>query len=181
MWLVASASVAGNLPFRINDGEFVIGRSKQGQIVISDPTVSRQHARLVRNRHEVTLEDLKSSNGTFVNGRRIERCELQMSDLVRLGGVNCAISSSPLKFQLHGEEESTFQIRSEHGDTAQIETFTPAQQEIIAKVMEGHSEPEIASQLGKSPHTIHTHLKTIFKQVGVHSRAELIVKLLTRE
>jgi pSer/pThr/pTyr-binding forkhead associated (FHA) protein len=181
MWLVASASVAGNLPFRIDDGEFVIGRSKRAQVILVDPTVSRRHAKLIRNRHEVTLEDLGSSNATFVNGRRIERCNVQVGDQVRIGGVNCAISSSPLKFLAHGEDESTFQIRREHGDTAQIETFTPAQKEIIKKVMEGQGEAEIAASLGKNQHTIHAHLMAIFKRVGVHSRAELIVKLTKRE
>lgn len=181
MWLVASASVAGNLPFRIDEGEFVIGRTKKAHVILSDPTVSRRHAKLIRNRHEATLEDLGSSNATFVNGRRIERCNIEVGDHVRFGGVNCAVSSSPLKLLVHGEEESTFQIRREYGDTAQIETFTPAQKEIIEKLMEGQGEAEIAASLGKSHHTVHTHLMAIFRRVGVHSRAELIVKLIKRE
>ena len=180
MWLVAGFPVAGNLPFRLDDGEFIIGRTKRAQIVVSDATVSRQHARISCGRHGIAVEDLQSSNGTFVNDERIKECILKLGDQVSFGGVKCAISSSPLNFQSHGEE-STFQIRREYGDTAEFEPFTPAQLEIIAKVKEGHSEAEIASQLRKSPHTIHAHLKTIFKLAGVHSRAELIVKLLSRE
>lgn len=58
MWLVASVPVAGNLPFRLDDGEFIIGRTKRAQIVISDATVSRQHARITCGRHGIALEDL---------------------------------------------------------------------------------------------------------------------------
>jgi DNA-binding CsgD family transcriptional regulator len=47
--------------------------------------------------------------------------------------------------------------------------------------VEGRTEPEIAALLGKSPHTVHSHLKAIFRLFDVHSRSELIVKLLKRE
>ena len=178
MWLVAAASVAGNLPVRISERELVIGRSKQAQIVICDPTVSRKHARLIHCCHELVLEDLDSANGTFVDNHRIGRCSISIGDHIRVGGVNCAISCSPLTLEPHGQEESTFCIRRPPGDTAQFETFTPAQQEIITKLMEGRREGEIAAMLGRSPHTIHTHLKAIFRRMGVHSRAELMVKLI---
>jgi len=180
MWLVATSPVSDNLPFRLDEGEYIIGRIRRAHILISDATVSRQHARLFRYRHETTLEDLQSTNGTSVNDGRIERSPIAIGDHVRFGGVNCAISSSPLTFQTHAEDESTFQIRREHGDTTQIEAFTPAQQEIISCLLQGHAEAEIASILGKSPHTIHTRLKAIFRWVGVHSRAEFIVKLIKR-
>jgi DNA-binding CsgD family transcriptional regulator len=56
--------------------------------------------------------------------------------------------------------------------------LTAAQQEITNHLLQGRTETEIALLLHKSPHTIHTHLKAIFQRLGVHSRAELIVKLM---
>ncbi len=49
-----------------------IGRDPECDIVIADRQVSRFHARLTRNRESVTVEDLGSKNGTYVNGERIE-------------------------------------------------------------------------------------------------------------
>lgn len=55
---------------RIPEGESIVGR--EGDLVVSDPTVSRQHARVTREDDTVTVEDLGSSNGTFVDGVRID-------------------------------------------------------------------------------------------------------------
>ena len=51
--------------------EFVIGRIEGNDLVIPEPSVSRRHARLLRQGQQVLLEDLGSSNGTFVNGQRL--------------------------------------------------------------------------------------------------------------
>ncbi len=47
-----------------------IGRSPQNEIVINDPEMSRRHAQIVQNGNSFTVEDLGSTNGTFVNGQR---------------------------------------------------------------------------------------------------------------
>jgi cardiolipin synthase len=55
----------------INNGMTTIGRAEENDVVISDPLVSRYHARLVLNAGICTLTDLDSGNGSFVNGERI--------------------------------------------------------------------------------------------------------------
>ncbi len=63
-----------------------IGRSPQNDIVINNPHLSRQHARLIRQKDVYLLEDLDSTNGTFVNDRRITHAVLlQPGDRIRLG------------------------------------------------------------------------------------------------
>jgi len=181
MWLVGMGAVSGNLPFRLEPGEFIIGRTKRAQIVIVDATVSRRHARLVNASGSLTLEDLDSANGTFVNERPVSKCEVRVGDQIRCGRVICAVVASPLSFHAPSEEESTCRLRGEMDDVAVVDVLTAAQQEIVSYLLSGKSEAEIASILDKSPHTIHTHLKAIFQRVGVHSKAELIVKLLKRE
>ena len=65
-----------------------IGRAVECDIVITSKRVSREHARLVRDGRHVMLEDLNSTNGTFLNDERIlEPVELRDGDSVGVGDV----------------------------------------------------------------------------------------------
>lgn len=64
---------------------YTLGRHRNNDIVISDPKVSSFHARIDRSAEGFTLNDLKSRNGTFLNGKRIETGVLKTGDEVRLG------------------------------------------------------------------------------------------------
>jgi diguanylate cyclase (GGDEF)-like protein len=63
----------------------LIGRSSKAQVHLTDSGVSRKHARITTERGVFYLEDLGSSNGTFVAGRPISRSGLRDGDLVRFG------------------------------------------------------------------------------------------------
>ena len=67
------------------DTELVIGRSLSCDIVLLDTTVSRRHARLIFRRGRWVLQDLASTNGSVLNGRRVGRCELRPGDELYLG------------------------------------------------------------------------------------------------
>jgi hypothetical protein len=67
-------------------GRVVLGRSSACQIVFADDTVSRRHAELRLVEGRWMLRDLGSSNGTWVNGRRVLEAEVTAGDEVHLGG-----------------------------------------------------------------------------------------------
>ena len=65
----------------------LIGRSSACQLVLADDTVSRRHAELRIESGCWLLRDLGSSNGTWVNGRRVVEAEVRPGDLIHLGGA----------------------------------------------------------------------------------------------
>jgi pSer/pThr/pTyr-binding forkhead associated (FHA) protein len=73
------------LLLRIED-VVTIGRGDMNTIVVDSPRVSRNHARIEYNGDSFSIRDLSSSNGTFVNGQRMEYlpCELKNGDLIFL-------------------------------------------------------------------------------------------------
>jgi diguanylate cyclase (GGDEF)-like protein len=82
---VISGASAGRV-HSIGDGVTLIGRAREAQLRFDDAGVSRTHARVtVLGGGRYLLEDLESTNGTFVGGARIEKAELESGDRVNIG------------------------------------------------------------------------------------------------
>ncbi len=72
--------------FPLDQEEVFVGRDVTNDIAISDPEVSRRHARLMMKEGRIFVEDLGSTNGTFLNGERISSPEqLRLGDAIILG------------------------------------------------------------------------------------------------
>lgn len=65
----------------------VVGRGAASDLVVADPTISRRHAELIAEADGVTVRDLASSNGTFVNGAQVGRAMARAGDQVGFGRV----------------------------------------------------------------------------------------------
>ena len=88
--IVRSGSLAG-VVHPLESPEVSIGRSPSSDIFLDDITVSRDHAVLALAEGGVTLRDLDSLNGTYVNRRRIESAEpLQHGDELQIGKFRLA-------------------------------------------------------------------------------------------
>ncbi|MFQ6040778.1 MAG: SpoIIE family protein phosphatase [Candidatus Poribacteria bacterium] len=61
-----------------------IGRREENDIVVSDLTVSRNHAEIIADAGKFILKDLSSKNGTYLNGERIEVAEIKNNDIISL-------------------------------------------------------------------------------------------------
>ena len=81
--------------FPLERDETVIGRLAYCDVILPQKNISRQHARLVRSGSEHYLEDLDSTNGTFLNGKRVRtRTKLRDHDLIRVYDVTLLFRDS---------------------------------------------------------------------------------------
>lgn len=78
-------------PFRVTQKVTTMGRSRDCDIVVPDPNVSRVHAEVRHEGLEYVLVDLGSTNGVEVNGRRVLRHNLRDGDRVSLGGAEVVV------------------------------------------------------------------------------------------
>lgn len=83
--IMTEGPTAGEI-YPIEQDEVVLGRESGVDILIDSPGISRRHARIFVENNQYTLEDLGSSNGTFLNGERLRgRLVLKPGDEIRLG------------------------------------------------------------------------------------------------
>jgi two-component system cell cycle response regulator len=73
--------------FRVDGSETVIGRAADAAIRLQDDGVSRRHARIVQTGGELHIEDLRSANGTLVNGHPIQSAVLRDGDKIQMGST----------------------------------------------------------------------------------------------
>ena len=70
-----------------NKAEITIGRVQGNDIVLPKGNVSKRHARVLLKDGKFIIVDLKSTNGTYVNGRKVERAPLTAGTTLTVGDV----------------------------------------------------------------------------------------------
>lgn len=103
---VLTGELAGRL-IRLDESALVVGRSQDAGVQLADAALSRRHARFFRVEDQVYVEDLGSTNGTYVRGAKIgSSTPLRDGDHVQLG------PNRILRFNLHdqGEEEAALEL-----------------------------------------------------------------------
>jgi pSer/pThr/pTyr-binding forkhead associated (FHA) protein len=87
-WLVMRAGNRSGKQYGLQRGRNVVGRDgTQCEVIVDDATVSKRHAEIRHENGQFVLYDLASTNGTFVNNRRVQRQGLLDGDDVRIGHV----------------------------------------------------------------------------------------------
>jgi diguanylate cyclase (GGDEF)-like protein len=104
-YLIVLAGESLGQMFHIEQAEVVIGRGVDSDIRLQDDGVSRRHARIMQAQGELCIEDLKSANGTLLNGDRIRSAVLRDGDKIQMG------STTILKFTYADELEENFRQR----------------------------------------------------------------------
>ncbi|MBW2699212.1 MAG: FHA domain-containing protein [Deltaproteobacteria bacterium] len=85
--LVGLKGPTAGLEIELREGDNDVGRDASQYLVIDDASISRQHARLKVENDHFMLFDMRSSNGTFVNRKRIDTCEIKSGDILRFGNL----------------------------------------------------------------------------------------------
>jgi pSer/pThr/pTyr-binding forkhead associated (FHA) protein len=81
--------------FRIVPGNVkTIGRATRADFVVDAALVSRLHCQLSASAGEIEAVDLASTNGTYVNGERVDRGRLKHGDKLRVGAVELVVSKA---------------------------------------------------------------------------------------
>lgn len=87
IFMVATGSFRQD--FTLNKPVLTIGRAPNNDITIPEQTVSSNHARITIENGSFFLTDIGSTNGTFVNGSRVNKTLLKSGDFIKLGAANC--------------------------------------------------------------------------------------------
>jgi hypothetical protein len=89
----ATLRVAGKR-HELSEDRIVLGRSRECDITVDDPNVSRRHAEIRREDGAYWIVDLKSTNGVEVNGERVDRARLTNADTIVLGKTELTFEHS---------------------------------------------------------------------------------------
>ena len=94
MWLLKTAEGADPAyTFRIAPGSIkTIGRSSGAEFMVDAALVSRLHCQLTAGASELQVKDLESTNGTFVNGKRVDDARLNEGDRLGVGRLEFLVS-----------------------------------------------------------------------------------------
>jgi pSer/pThr/pTyr-binding forkhead associated (FHA) protein len=88
MWILQSDDTT----FRLHPGAVkTVGRAPRADFIVDAALVSRLHCRLTAGDDKLEVLDLKSTNGTYVNGKRVTKAHLAKGDTLRVGRVELKI------------------------------------------------------------------------------------------
>jgi pSer/pThr/pTyr-binding forkhead associated (FHA) protein len=94
MWILDTGEAdPDSATFRLPPGSVkTVGRSSGAEFVLDAPLVSRLHCQLSATADAIQVKDLDSTNGTFVNGKRVTSATLRAGDVLKVGRVDLRVS-----------------------------------------------------------------------------------------
>ena len=102
-YLISQEGLRGERVFPV-ESRVTIGRAQENDIHLTEPSVSRHHAVVYLSEGKPIVEDLESSNGTFVNDEEVKKALLKSGDSLRVG-------KAPLQFVQEDEVEKQLDIK----------------------------------------------------------------------
>jgi pSer/pThr/pTyr-binding forkhead associated (FHA) protein len=98
MWILQSPETT----FRLRPGAVkTVGRAPRADFIVDAALVSRLHCRLTAGDDNLEVVDLSSTNGTFVNDKRVKKAHLSNGDRLRVGRVELTVEKKPVMADGH--------------------------------------------------------------------------------
>jgi pSer/pThr/pTyr-binding forkhead associated (FHA) protein len=85
--LITITSKGAQKSFSLNGPMMTVGRQPDCDVQVPHGLISRQHCQIQVNENKLFIRDMKSANGTYVNGNRITYNELKAGDIIDLGDI----------------------------------------------------------------------------------------------
>ena len=114
--LVVLNTIFAGSSFPLTGMENVIGRTDENDIVLEHRSVSRNHAKLVREGERVRILDLKSANGVLVNGEEVEQQVLKNGDTLELGRLKIRFVAAGERFVVPADDIERARVQDAAGD-----------------------------------------------------------------
>jgi len=134
----------GEFPLRM-DREIVIGRSSDLDMVLVEDMVSRKHAKISTTGGQIVIQDMGSTNGTFVNGEKIRKARLKEGDRILIG-----TSIIKLVGVTDGAQATEAEARAELESNAQRRSAQPATGRPMSGSVEEIPLPDLLQLLSTS-------------------------------
>ncbi|WP_255450107.1 FHA domain-containing protein [Skermania sp. ID1734] len=183
-------------PTRMPTQGLEIGREAGCGVRVEDVLVSRRHARLVNDGGALAIDDLGSSNGTYVNGVRVRRAVLHEGDVLTVGNTDFTIVEGALRQRQRGSESVGVQLDSidyaisgkkllsavsaefRPGMLTAVVGPSGAGKSTMAKVTSGLARPT-AGRVDFEGHDLHQNYDALQRRIGLVPQDEVIHRLLT--
>jgi len=153
---------------------FTVGRNAESSLCLNSISISRKHANFLLRKDRLYLVDLKSTNGTKVNHKKIDdEAELEDNDVISFG---------EFEFKIHSAEPGNEGLFSktimdigskEKNKFVKNFNLTKKESEILKLLLKGTTTRDIANRLSVSAGTAKNHILNIYKKTDTHSKFEL--------
>ncbi len=154
---------------------FLIGRNAECNLTLSSTAVSRKHARIFIKGSTPMIQDLKSTNGTFVNHNKIEKdTPLKNGDTIHFGDFKFQIYyKNPMKENYYNKT-NLLEKPFENNNFIKNYAISKKEKEVLFYLLDGKATAAIAKILDISPGTAKNHILSIYKKTDTHSKFELL-------
>ena len=150
----------------LEGSRITIGRHADNDIVLpGDTRVSRHHAEVADRDGEWFLRDLRSRNGSLLNGQRVSESPLRGGDRIKIGGSTFVFSA---------ERDPMATVTDTHAFESEAKPpLSAREREILTLLAQGLTDQQIAEALTISLATVRSHLDRIRDKTGCRRRPDL--------